>query len=117
MNTTTNYGLKKPESTDFYDIDDFNYNSDKIDAELVKKLEAADLTVTLTVLGWEDNEQTVSVTGLTSTSRFMAGPDIDSFEEARSVGLRPTAYGSGTITFKCDELPENAIDINITFLK
>lgn len=34
MKTTTNYGLKKPESTDMYNIEDFNENVDKIDATL-----------------------------------------------------------------------------------
>lgn len=34
MNETTNYHLKKPEETDFYDVGDFNYNADLIDGEL-----------------------------------------------------------------------------------
>lgn len=32
MNYTTNLGLKKPEQSDFYDVDDFNDNADKVDA-------------------------------------------------------------------------------------
>lgn len=35
MNYTPNYNLNKPEADDFYDIDDFNTNADKID-ELLK---------------------------------------------------------------------------------
>lgn len=34
MNTTENYGLRKPEATDFFNVDDFNNNADVIDAEL-----------------------------------------------------------------------------------
>jgi len=34
MKYTNNLGLKKPESTDFYNLEDFNYNADKIDEEL-----------------------------------------------------------------------------------
>lgn len=34
MNTTTNYGLKKPEDSDHYDIDDFNDNWDTLDTAL-----------------------------------------------------------------------------------
>ena len=35
MSTTTeNYGLKKPEQEDFYNIDDFNENADIIDTQL-----------------------------------------------------------------------------------
>ena len=31
MNTTPNYGLRKPEDTDLYNVEDFNYNMDIID--------------------------------------------------------------------------------------
>lgn len=34
MTTTTHYGLKKPAGSDFYDIADFNYNADTLDAAL-----------------------------------------------------------------------------------
>ena len=34
MKTTDNYGFKKPESTDFYNVEDQNSNMDAIDAEL-----------------------------------------------------------------------------------
>ncbi|MBM7868889.1 hypothetical protein JOC70_000358 [Clostridium pascui] len=34
MQTTVNLGLKKPEGTDIVNIDDFNYNADKIDVEI-----------------------------------------------------------------------------------
>ena len=34
MKTTDNYGLKKPESTDFYSVEDQNSNMDAIDAKL-----------------------------------------------------------------------------------
>jgi len=48
MQTTSNYGLKKPENTDPVNIQDFNDNADVIDAALKKKLEsessASDMT-------------------------------------------------------------------------
>jgi len=31
---TKNFGLKKPNQEDFYNVDDFNYNADIIDAQL-----------------------------------------------------------------------------------
>ena len=37
---TTNYGLTKPEGSDFYDIDVHNGNSDIIDAQLKKLYDA-----------------------------------------------------------------------------
>lgn len=38
MEYTENYGLKKPETTDFYNVDDFNENMDIIEEELKKRL-------------------------------------------------------------------------------
>jgi len=34
LNTTSNYGLKEPLQTEFYNVDDFNYNSEIIDTEM-----------------------------------------------------------------------------------
>lgn len=34
MKYTDNLNLKKPEQTEFYDVDDFNYNADVLDAEV-----------------------------------------------------------------------------------
>lgn len=34
MQTTTNFGLKKPEGTDYINVNDLNENADKIDTEL-----------------------------------------------------------------------------------
>lgn len=117
MNKTTNYELNKPEGTDFYDVDDFNDNMDIIDTELAKKAEAADVQIELPVSGWSNKSQTVNVTGLTSSSRFLCGPTIASMDEVNEKGVKPTAYGSGSITFVCEELPENKLYIDITFLK
>lgn len=39
--TTTNYGLKKPSSSDFYNIGDFNGNADIIDAQMKTNADAA----------------------------------------------------------------------------
>lgn len=42
MKTTDNYGLKKPEETDFYDVQDQNDNMDIIDAKMKEIEDAAD---------------------------------------------------------------------------
>ena len=50
MQTTTNYGLKKPEQNEYISIDDLNFNADKIDEELKKKADESggDVSVTKT---------------------------------------------------------------------
>lgn len=42
MEYTTNFNLKKPATTDFVDIADFNSNADVIDSELKKRAELGD---------------------------------------------------------------------------
>lgn len=42
MQTTTNLGLKKPESTDTVNIADLNYNADKLDTEVKKAQQISD---------------------------------------------------------------------------
>ena len=42
MNTTNNYGLKKPEPTDFYNVADQNANMDAIDTALKEQADAID---------------------------------------------------------------------------
>ena len=49
METTTNYGLKKPAQEDFVNVEDINYNSDILDeklSETEQKAEDAKVTVT-----------------------------------------------------------------------
>ena len=46
MQTTSNYGLKKPDLTDVVDIQNFNDNADIIDSELSKRALKTDIKVT-----------------------------------------------------------------------
>lgn len=66
MQSTTNYRLNKPESADIYNIEDFNENMDKIDAELKKSADhIADLNnphnVTKEQLGLDEVDNTSDV--------------------------------------------------------
>ena len=40
MTTTTNYGLKKPDQLENYNVDDFNDNADAIDTQMKKNADA-----------------------------------------------------------------------------
>lgn len=55
MDYTPNYNLKKPATTDNYNVDDFNKNVDIIDAEL-KKLHGTISAVTILASGWIGNQ-------------------------------------------------------------
>ena len=42
METTTNYGLKKPAQEDFVNVEDINYNSDILDEKIAELEETAE---------------------------------------------------------------------------
>ena len=65
--------------------------------------------------GWNTGslEQTVSVSGVTIDSLLWVGPDAGSWAEYGTCGIRATAQGAGTITFKCDTIPTGIMTANI----
>lgn len=65
--------------------------------------------------GWNTSskEQTVSVSGVTIDSLLWVGPDAGSWTEYGTCGIRATAQGAGTITFKCDTIPTGIMTANI----
>ena len=52
MTTTTNYNLKKPEYSDYADIEVLNENCDKIDAALAEHDLTAEAIAALEAIGW-----------------------------------------------------------------
>ena len=65
--------------------------------------------------GWNTSSktQTVSVSGVTTTSLLWIGPDGGSWTEYGTCGVRATAQGEGTITFQCDTIPTGILTANI----
>ncbi len=70
-------------------------------------------TASLTVAGWSENGQTVSVTGVTATNIVWVAPAPESQDAYGSAGIRATAQGEGTLTFTCTEVPTEALTVNV----
>lgn len=94
-NVTENYGLKKPLSEEFYDVNIQNENMDIIDAELKKR-------ATLDESGKVPEEQLPDTTFIPVTSEIPSNSDIwiDPDDEAQtitleSIGAAPAGYGLG----------------------
>ena len=65
LKTTKNYGLKKPDQTDFYNVDDFNENMDSDDEEMKKNEEIEGFFGDLTIIN-ENSE----VTGVQRVKKY-----------------------------------------------
>ena len=73
-------------------------------------------TVTLSAASWSNKQQVVSVSGLTSTNTVIVSPApayIDTYVEN---GIYCSAQSTGSLTFKCNEVPSGNITVNITIL-
>lgn len=82
----------------------------KIANEAVSK----SLTVTLTVAGWSNNQQTVVASGVTATNTVIVSPapaDYDDFVKAQ---VRCIAQAANSLTFQCQKTPTAALTVNVT---
>ena len=70
----------------------------------------------LTVAGWSNNTQTVTVTGVTATNTVFVSPAPASASDYASAGIVCTAQGTDSLTFTCTTVPTNAITVNVVIM-
>ena len=70
----------------------------------------------LTVAGWSNNTQTVTVTGVTATNIVFVSPAPASASDYSSAGINCTAQGTDSLTFTCTTVPTNAITVNVVIM-
>ena len=73
-------------------------------------------TATLTTAGWSSKEQTVSVTGVTASNTIIVSPAPANINDYALCSIYCSAQGSGTLTFKCNTVPSDAITVNVLIL-
>lgn len=69
--------------------------------------------VTLTTSSWNNNAQTVSFSGVTTTNLVQVSPDPTSLKEYGSCGIYCSAQGTNSLTFTCDTIPTNNLIVNV----
>lgn len=123
MQTTINYGLKKPEGTEVVNINDLNDNADVIDQELKKQTEVK--TVSLPASGWIGSaapySQTVDVAGILSTDtpvlvKALSGTETEAVVKAynKAFGfIFAGETGTGTVTFKTYKKPVTDLTVGL----
>lgn len=70
-------------------------------------------TATLTVAGWSNNSQTVSVAGVTASNTVLVTYAPASKAAYTAADIYCTAQGAGTLTFACTTTPTSAITVNV----
>ena len=75
------------------------------------RLTKVNTTVTLTSAGWSGGSQTVSVSGVTSTSVVFVAPDPSDTADYVSAGILCSAQGTNSLTFTATTTPSVDIDV------
>ena len=83
----------------------------------VYKLLPVSTSVGLTVDGWSNGVQTVSVAGVTATDHVIVAPCPDAYPAYISSNVRCTAQGDGTLMFTATTTPTAGMVINVIILK
>ncbi|MCR1955144.1 hypothetical protein NSA24_10105 [Clostridioides mangenotii] len=88
MKYTKYLGLKKPESTNFYDIEDFNFNADKIDEELGNiELDANDILNKIKTVDGEGSELDADTLDGKHSTEFAASDHKHEMEDINNLNL------------------------------
>lgn len=78
-----------------------------------KQNAVATRTATLTVNGWSNGAQIVSVTGVTASNTVVVSPAPASVENYIAANITCTVQGSNSLTFSCEDTPSSAITVNV----
>lgn len=73
-------------------------------------------TATLLSTGWSNKNQTVSVEGVTASNTVFVSATAASLGLYSSYGIICTGQGAGTLTFSCDYVPDQNVNVNIVIL-
>lgn len=75
----------------------------------------AQLTETLTVENWNENQQTLTIDDIDEDSVIIVGASNNDIDIYNSCGIRAIFQGDKTLTFSCENLPESAIEIIVLY--
>lgn len=72
-------------------------------------------TVQLTTSGWSDNQQTVNVSGVTSSNLVLVSPDpaTSNYSAYTKCEICCIAQAANELTFSCKQVPSAAIIVNV----
>lgn len=96
------------------DLDETKSDLSDLRTEFENSSSVIHYIVKLSSSGWnENNQQTVAVADAKIDNVIMVSPDDDSLDECIDCGVLGDSKVAGYVTFKCEEIPENDIIINL----
>lgn len=81
-----------------------------------KQAKASTVTANLTVAGWSNKTQTITVSGVTASNTVIVGPNPSSEAEYSKNNVICTAQGNNSLTFSCGIVPTTSLSINVIIL-
>ena len=72
-------------------------------------------TATLST-SWSSKQQTVSVTGVTTSNTVIVSPAPASYSEYCGCGIYCSAQAADSLTFKCEDVPSAALTVNVLII-
>lgn len=76
----------------------------------------ANKTASLTVAGWSNNKQTVTVQGVTASTSVVVSPNANSFTAYGESGVYCSAQAVNSLTFSCESVPTTALTVNVLII-
>lgn len=71
---------------------------------------------TLVAANWSSNQQTVNVTGVTTTNTVIVAPYPTDAQDYADAGILCIGQGSGTLTFSCVNVPAGDLQVNVVII-
>ena len=73
-------------------------------------------TGTLTVAGWSNGSQTITVSGVTASGNVLVAPSPASQDAYAAAGVKCTAQAANSLTFTFKTAPAEALTVNVVLL-
>ena len=74
------------------------------------------ITVSLLESGWSQNLQSVTANGVTENNTLIVSPSTESFDSYCGAGVHCIEQLSGGLRFKCNDLPDSSLTVNVIIL-
>ena len=81
------------------------------------KVSLSAVSVTLPAAGWVENNQTVSVAGVTAANQVVATPSPSSHDHYGECAVRCTGQSAGALSFACMTAPTIDLTVNVLILE